>query len=107
MSRFFIWCGSVLLASIFLSGCYSASHHYQRSFPNLIGYTYPNWCGPPLVTPPNGPPDDEAYAYLMEEQMAESTDNGGNGTDNGTDNGTIATPFGIAPEARNPSAAAP
>jgi hypothetical protein len=97
MSRFFIWCGSVLLASIFLGGCYSASHHYQRSFPNMIGYTYPNWCGPPLVTPPNGPPDDEAYAHLMDEKTGGSTDNV-----------SVAKPFdGTAPEARNPSVAAP
>lgn len=64
MSRLSIWCGILLLAGTVISGCHSGSPYHQRSFPNLIGYTYPNWCGPPLVTPPNGPPDEVAYPQL-------------------------------------------
>ena len=64
MSRLSIWCGTLLLAGTVTSGCHSGSPYYQRSFPNLIGYTYPNWCGAPLTTPPNGPPDEVAYPQL-------------------------------------------
>ncbi len=71
MSRLFIWCGTLLLAGTVTSGCYSGSPYYQRSFPNLTGYTYPNWCGPPLVTPPNGPPDEVAYPQLRRDASSD------------------------------------
>ena len=51
MSRLSIWCGTLLLArSVTQCGCHSGfTSIISEAFPNLIGYTYPNWCGPHLV----------------------------------------------------------
>jgi hypothetical protein len=59
----------ILVFACFVGGCcYPGSPHCNLNYPNLIGYTYPNWCPPPLITPPNGPPDE----VLESLQQAES-----------------------------------
>ena len=69
MARFSIYSGLLLIAGVFSGCCYPGSPHCHLNYPNLIGYTYPNWCPPPLKTPPNGPPDE----VLEEMQNAEIT----------------------------------
>jgi hypothetical protein len=66
MPRFAIWYGSLLLACSLAGCCYPGSPHCQLNYPNMIGFTYPNWCPPPLVTPPNGPTDEEIEADLKQ-----------------------------------------
>ena len=69
MTRFLIHAGCLLLACFVGGCCYPSSPHCQLNYPNLIGYTYPNWCPPPLKTPPNGPLDE----VLEEIRTAEKT----------------------------------
>jgi len=58
MTRFLMLTGYIVFVSIMGGCCYPGSPHCHLNYPNLIGYTYPNWCPPPLKTPPNGPPDE-------------------------------------------------
>jgi len=58
MARFSIYSGFLIVACIFSGCCHQGSPYCHLNYPNLIGYTYPNWCPPPLRTPPNGPPDE-------------------------------------------------
>ena len=58
MTRFSMHTGFLVLACVVSGCCYQGSPYCHLNYPNLIGYTYPNWCPPPLKTPPNGPPDE-------------------------------------------------
>lgn len=58
LTRIRFWCGALLLIGVVGSGCcYPGSPYCQNSYPNTMGYTYPNWAPGPLEIPPNGPPD--------------------------------------------------
>ena len=68
MTRFLMLTGYIVFVSMMGGCCYPGSPYCHLNYPNLIGYTYPNWCPPPLKTPPNGPPDE----VLVEMQNAEN-----------------------------------
>tara|TARA_Y100001978_G_scaffold196481_1_gene206067 strand:+ start:1076 stop:1405 length:330 start_codon:yes stop_codon:yes gene_type:complete len=73
MTRFLSFTHYVLLAGLFGGCCYQGSPYCHLNYPNLIGYTYPNWCPPPLKTPPNGPPDEVWDDVQNAERVAADT----------------------------------
>ena len=106
MSRIWIGCGLVSLVATAVGGCcYPGSPYCQNSYPNMVGYTYPNWTERnPLVTPPNPPPDGVPYGYVPQGQPgAQIIENGG--VPNGP---TTAPSFGTpGSETRVPTEIAP
>ena len=75
MTRLLLLTGCVMSACLFGGCCYHGSPYCHLNYPNLIGYTYPNWCPPPLKTPPNGPPD-EAWDEIQTIEKTSADTNG-------------------------------
>ena len=76
MARISACIGVLVFASIFSGCCHQGSPFCHLNYPNLIGYTYPNWCPPPLITPPNGPPDEVLEEIQNAENVPENVPEG-------------------------------
>ena len=106
MSRIRIYRGIILFIGTAIGGCcYPGSPYCQNSYPNKMGYTYPNWMErQTLVTPPNPPQDGLQYGYGQQlPPGAQYFDNGGVSTGTtpapsfGPQGSGTRVPTGVAP----------